>query len=31
MRKLVNGALKRVRESGRLEELVARYFPFRIY
>lgn len=31
VRKLVNGALKRVRESGRLEELVARYFPFRIY
>lgn len=31
IRKLVNGALKRVRESGRMEELVARYFPFRIY
>ncbi len=31
MRKLVNAALKRVRESGRLEELVQRYFPFRIF
>lgn len=31
MRKLLNAALKRVRESGRLDELVQRYFPFRIY
>lgn len=31
MRKLLNSALKRVRESGRLDELVQRYFPFRIY
>lgn len=28
---LINGALKRVRESRRLEELVQRYFPVRIY
>ncbi len=31
VRKLINTALKRVRESGRMEELVQRYFPFRIY
>lgn len=31
MRKLLNGALKRVRESGRLDELVQRYFPFRVF
>lgn len=31
MRKLLNGALKRVRESGRLDELVQRYFPYRIF
>ena len=31
IRKLINAALKRVRESGRLEELVARYFPYRIF
>lgn len=30
-RKLINTALRRVRESGRLEELVQRYFPYRIY
>lgn len=30
-RALLNGALRRVRESGRLEELVQRYFPHRIY
>jgi polar amino acid transport system substrate-binding protein len=28
---LLNGALKRVRASGRFEELVQRYFPVRIY
>jgi polar amino acid transport system substrate-binding protein len=28
---LINGALQRVRESRRLEELVQRYFPVRIY
>jgi polar amino acid transport system substrate-binding protein len=28
---LINGALKRVREGRRLEELVQRYFPVRIY
>lgn len=27
----LNTALRRVRESGRLEELMQRYFPFRIY
>lgn len=31
MRRLVNSALKRVRDSGRLDELVARYFPFRTF
>ncbi len=31
MRKLLNEALKRLREDGRLEELVQRYFPYRIY
>lgn len=30
-RALLNGALRRVRESGRLDELVQRYFPHRIY
>lgn len=28
---LINGALKRVRQSGRFQELVERYFPVRIY
>ncbi|MFA5950756.1 MAG: transporter substrate-binding domain-containing protein [Hyphomicrobium sp.] len=28
---LINGALKRVRQSGRFQELVERYFPTRIY
>lgn len=28
---LINGALKRVRRSGRFQELVERYFPVRIY
>jgi polar amino acid transport system substrate-binding protein len=28
---LINGALKRVRASGRLQELLERYFPIRIY
>lgn len=31
MRKLINEALKRLRDDGRLEELVQRYFPYRIY
>lgn len=31
MKALVDGALSRLRESGRLDELVGRYFPFRIY
>jgi polar amino acid transport system substrate-binding protein len=31
VRRLINGALQRVRASGRLEELVQRYFPNRIY
>lgn len=31
VRKLVNDSLKRLRENGRMEELVQRYFPFRIY
>lgn len=31
MRALLNDALKRVRSSGRFEELVQRYFPVRIY
>jgi hypothetical protein len=28
---LINGALKRVRETGRQEELMLRYFPMRPY
>lgn len=31
VRRLLNDALKRVRTSGRFEELVQRYFPVRIY
>lgn len=31
VRRLLNDALKRVRASGRFEELVRRYFPVRIY
>jgi polar amino acid transport system substrate-binding protein len=31
IRQLLNTALKRVRQSGRLDELVQRYFPFRVY
>lgn len=31
VRRLLNDALKRVRSSGRFEELVQRYFPVRIY
>ena len=31
IRALLNSALRRVRENGRLEELVQRYFPFRVY
>lgn len=31
MRKLLNVALRRVRDSGRLDELVQRYFPYRIF
>lgn len=31
IRIMINGALKRVRASGRMEELVQRYFPYRIY
>jgi polar amino acid transport system substrate-binding protein len=31
VRRLINDALKRVRASGRFEELVQRYFPVRIY
>lgn len=31
IRSLLNEALKRIRASGRFEELVQRYFPFRIY
>jgi polar amino acid transport system substrate-binding protein len=31
VRRLLNGALAGVRASGRLDELVQRYFPFRIY
>lgn len=31
VRRLLNNALKRVRASGRFEELVQRYFPVRIY
>lgn len=31
MKAIVDAALARLRESGRLEELVGRYFPYRIY
>lgn len=31
MKALVDGALARLRASGRLDELVGRYFPYRIY
>lgn len=31
IKNLINGALKRIRASGRFEELVQRYFPLRIY
>lgn len=31
IKSLINGALMRVRESGRFQELVERYFPVRIY
>jgi len=31
IRRLINGALKRVRASGRFDELVQRYFPTRVY
>jgi len=31
IKSLINGALKRVRQSGRFQELVERYFPVRIY
>ena len=31
IRSLINGALKRIRASGRFEELVQRYFPLRVY
>ncbi len=31
VRRLINEALKRVREDGRMEELVQRYFPYRLY
>lgn len=31
VRQLINGALKRVRQSGRVEELVQRYFPLKVY
>jgi polar amino acid transport system substrate-binding protein len=31
IRNLINTALKRVRQSGRFQELVERYFPLRIY
>jgi polar amino acid transport system substrate-binding protein len=31
IRTLINAALKRVRQSGRFQELVERYFPLRIY
>ncbi|HKZ96953.1 MAG TPA: transporter substrate-binding domain-containing protein [Hyphomicrobiaceae bacterium] len=31
IRTLINGALKHVRQSGRLQELVERYFPIRVY
>lgn len=31
IRVLINGALERVRQSGRFQELVDRYFPLRVY
>lgn len=31
LRSLINGALRRVRETGRYEELLLRYFPTRLY
>jgi polar amino acid transport system substrate-binding protein len=31
LRAQLNAALRRVRSSGRLEEIVARYFPLRLY
>lgn len=31
IRKLINDALRRVRQDGRMEELVQRYFPYRLY
>lgn len=31
VRQLINGALRRVRQSGRVEELVQRYFPLKVY
>ena len=31
MKVLVDRAIQRLRASGRLEELVGRYFPYRIY
>ncbi len=31
LKSLINTGLERVRENGRYQELVARYFPFRIY
>ncbi len=31
IRQLLNAALKRVRQSGRIEELVQRYFPLKVY
>ncbi|MGD9783134.1 MAG: transporter substrate-binding domain-containing protein [Hyphomicrobiaceae bacterium] len=31
MRMLINSSIARLREGGRLEELVGRYFPYRIY
>jgi polar amino acid transport system substrate-binding protein len=31
IRRLINEALKRLRQDGRMEELVQRYFPYRIY
>ncbi|MEQ1713731.1 MAG: transporter substrate-binding domain-containing protein, partial [Hyphomicrobium sp.] len=31
IRQLLNAALKRVRQSGRVEELVQRYFPLKVY
>jgi polar amino acid transport system substrate-binding protein len=31
LKNLINGALKRMRESGRYEELLLRYFPLRVF